>query len=554
PSTVLCAESCDTLGSSINAYLSSPLCPAVPAGSVAGIARTAALSASTNCASTVAAWEKDVGPNSKCVAAVSADFASTVGKSNKAGIAADASTSGTTSSAPNGEDQGGLSTAAKIGIAIGVVLLLALIAAFWIVYSNRHNIFPPNHPVMKYLGDGGRPSFVKRSPLAQFRGAAVGPTGASATTTTTTTKVEKTYVRIADEETGGAGAATGDASKLGERTVVEDYTAQMPDELSLRTGETILVLQAHDDGWGLGRLTRTGAEGAFPLVCVAHHKKRVAIVTFASGKAAETVGKITLPNKQAYASRHNYTFFNYASIMEQKWPNQKKSIYYTKFLSVLDLFDQGYEWVLWSDADALFLNHGQGLEEFMDEEYDLVVPTAEPANKQFSKVVNLGHFMFKNSGWSRKYIEYFLQVASLDKCVAVEGRNVMNGWLETCDAHGRFWLDDQGAMMWTFQRWERDVECHVKRVSFHHFDSEWPWFMEGDLVRVQMFTDILAITDLKTGLLNHSDPRYETMGPDNKNPGADAAETRKRFDKEYVDVGWNRVCQDGEGDSSVLVV
>ncbi|KAI9350899.1 hypothetical protein BDR26DRAFT_513989 [Obelidium mucronatum] len=233
PAAVLCASTCQTLGTSFDALLASAACPAVAPASAAFGARAAALGAAANCAATVAAWQKDAaaGAAAECVAAVAADFSVLAsGSANKANKA---------DKADAAEPDEGLSTAAKVGIAVGVVLFVALVAAAWIVYSNRHNIFPQNHPVMKYLGDGGRKSFVKpRSPLAQFRN--------SVSNTTTTTTVEKTYVRIVDEETGAAGA----------------------DELSLKVGDTILVLQTHDDGWGFGRLTKTGAEGAFPLVCV----------------------------------------------------------------------------------------------------------------------------------------------------------------------------------------------------------------------------------------------------------------------------------------------
>ncbi|KAJ3098695.1 hypothetical protein HDU96_010981 [Phlyctochytrium bullatum] len=50
--------------------------------------------------------------------------------------------------------------------------------------------------------------------------------------------------------------------------VIHPYAATLPDELELRLGEVVILLRSFDDGWGLGLDPRTGAQGAFPLVCV----------------------------------------------------------------------------------------------------------------------------------------------------------------------------------------------------------------------------------------------------------------------------------------------
>ncbi|KAJ3070122.1 hypothetical protein HDU98_006840 [Podochytrium sp. JEL0797] len=290
--------------------------------------------------------------------------------------------------------------------------------------------------------------------------------------------------------------------------------------------------------------------------------QRVALVTFAQGESAESVARITIPNKQRYADIHGYDFFNYGERIAGNI--HKTSIYFTKFASILSLFDHGYDFVIWSDSDAIFLNHSQSMQEFLDPQYDLIVPTAEPDNAKFKGVVNLGHFIFKNSAWSRAYIHRFLALADLAACTPLDGKNLMNGWLEICDpANGRFWLDDQGLMLWTFDKWGRDVDCHVKRVSFYHFDSEFPWFHEGDLVvhlpgrpsqdRIRIFEDMLAITHLKTGKMDHKDPRFHFVGPmllDSANIGG--AERRRRLDVAFEEYGWNRVCGRGEGEISVL--
>ncbi|KAL2913705.1 hypothetical protein HK105_206721 [Polyrhizophydium stewartii] len=60
----------------------------------------------------------------------------------------------------------------------------------------------------------------------------------------------------------------------GERCVqaVEDYDRAMEDEIELRVGDVIIVLQEFDDGWAFGRNTVTGAEGVFPMTITEHYE------------------------------------------------------------------------------------------------------------------------------------------------------------------------------------------------------------------------------------------------------------------------------------------
>ncbi|KAJ3077315.1 hypothetical protein HDU98_004277 [Podochytrium sp. JEL0797] len=51
--------------------------------------------------------------------------------------------------------------------------------------------------------------------------------------------------------------------------VVEEYMAQQPDELTLKFGEVIVVLESYDDGWASAKKESTGAIGAVPLSCLA---------------------------------------------------------------------------------------------------------------------------------------------------------------------------------------------------------------------------------------------------------------------------------------------
>ncbi|KAJ3210345.1 hypothetical protein HDU67_005378 [Dinochytrium kinnereticum] len=53
--------------------------------------------------------------------------------------------------------------------------------------------------------------------------------------------------------------------------IIHPYNPTLADELQLAVGQDIIVLRSFDDGWGLGMNPTTGAQGAFPLVCVVRH-------------------------------------------------------------------------------------------------------------------------------------------------------------------------------------------------------------------------------------------------------------------------------------------
>ena len=74
-------------------------------------------------------------------------------------------------------------------------------------------------------------------------------------------------------QASGAGSTTGVPESNSEvapliMKVLHPYAPTLADELELTAGQEVVVLRAFDDGWGLGMIPGTGAQGAFPLICV----------------------------------------------------------------------------------------------------------------------------------------------------------------------------------------------------------------------------------------------------------------------------------------------
>ncbi|KAJ3098227.1 hypothetical protein HDU97_004179 [Phlyctochytrium planicorne] len=57
-------------------------------------------------------------------------------------------------------------------------------------------------------------------------------------------------------------------SLLVKMRAVENYPAQLSDELDLRRGDIIIIEEMFDDGWAIGRNEATGQSGALPVSCL----------------------------------------------------------------------------------------------------------------------------------------------------------------------------------------------------------------------------------------------------------------------------------------------
>ncbi|KAJ3353935.1 hypothetical protein HDU83_006140 [Entophlyctis luteolus] len=295
-----------------------------------------------------------------------------------------------------------------------------------------------------------------------------------------------------------------------------------------------------------------------------HLRKSAAIVSFATGPAV-TLANVTFPNKRDYARRHGYDFINYA-----EWNSTLPSnisdlpVYFNKYKAILDMLEVGYDWVLWSDSDSIFMNFSTPILDFADNRFDVIAPTAEPANSIFHGVPNTGHILVKNSAWSKTYFNYLLRQVT-EPCDRLP---VLNGWLSYCNYYpgsstfDQFWLTDQGLMGYSWQRWGSDVECHVKKVAFGQFNSEFPWYQEGETVihfpgrenpqRIKMLGDLLSMLDVETGLLDHSSEHFQFLHPSNLHPDLSVGESKVFMEKMFLDAGMNQPCVGDEGAESIL--
>jgi hypothetical protein len=80
-------------------------------------------------------------------------------------------------------------------------------------------------------------------------------------------KQAKSPVKIPSAESFGSSKAVLTPAQSTLVRVTAKYDAKMPDELELKVGDVIELIESYPDGWALGKHQGTGKLGAFPLVC-----------------------------------------------------------------------------------------------------------------------------------------------------------------------------------------------------------------------------------------------------------------------------------------------
>ena len=221
-------------------------------------------------------------------------------------------------------------------------------------------------------------------------------------------------------------------------------------------------------------------------------KSNVVITTFfAPGTPYEKILQpIVSPNKAAYAAHNGYDYidaFEHEDICEIYRNHQKihpfTASHYFKLRLIVYLMEKyGYEWILWSDGDAIFLNFNQRLEQHFDSAFDVIFPSSGPTGK-WKAIINTGHFLIRNTQWSFKFFHQAYALSFIDCWDYLEGKPALNGWLKLCSGRGKPLWNDQRILQYfiSYTPFEHYGK-HFKHVPMNDFNSEFPNYWQGDLV------------------------------------------------------------------------
>ena len=104
--------------------------------------------------------------------------------------------------------------------------------------------------------------------------------------------------------------------------------------------------------------------------------------------AYANVGDIGIPNKYRYCELRNYAF----NIVREGFDTSRPASW-SKILFVKERLPH-YDWIFWTDADSLIMNHEVKLTRFIDSSYDFIMA-----------LENAGQFFIRNSEWSFKWLD-----------------------------------------------------------------------------------------------------------------------------------------------------
>lgn len=123
----------------------------------------------------------------------------------------------------------------------------------------------------------------------------------------------------------------------------------------------------------------------------------MAIVSIFNERHADLAELTWYGNKVQYAERHGY-------LAAAKTDNfSAEQVHFDKFVHMLDIMkaNPDIEWVWWLDNDAMITNFNIKLENLVDDDYHVIMPTDIAA-------LNTGSFIVRNSLQARAWLEFLL--------------------------------------------------------------------------------------------------------------------------------------------------
>lgn len=115
----------------------------------------------------------------------------------------------------------------------------------------------------------------------------------------------------------------------------------------------------------------------------------------------QSISSCAIDNFLLYSHRHNYPFF----FMNKHLLNTNRKLYWGKIDIIRHYFSLGYDWIVWTDLDVLFMNHDIRLQTFIDN-----VPASAHfigvLQTKFRKIAS-GFFIIRNSKQSLELLDFW---------------------------------------------------------------------------------------------------------------------------------------------------
>lgn len=139
-----------------------------------------------------------------------------------------------------------------------------------------------------------------------------------------------------------------------------------------------------------------------------------------------------------------------------------------------------YDWIMWTDGDAIFYNFQERLEQFLDPNFDVIYASSDPFEDRWRGIINTGHFFVKCSNWACRFFHEAYALSFINCWTYMEGKAPVNDWLNMCKSS--ILADQRILQFYVTYMPEELYGCHFKHQSMRDFDSEFPEYQHGDLV------------------------------------------------------------------------
>jgi hypothetical protein len=124
------------------------------------------------------------------------------------------------------------------------------------------------------------------------------------------------------------------------------------------------------------------------------------IVTYYTPTGAyKEIGLLGASSKEIYAARQGYEFHRFTEQFDPKWNPSWQKVY--ALLKVMRAAAPG-DWLFWSDADSILLNHRLKLDRLVGTNADLII-------SKDGIGINAGEFLIRCSDWSIGFLESLFQ-------------------------------------------------------------------------------------------------------------------------------------------------
>jgi mannan polymerase II complex MNN10 subunit len=114
---------------------------------------------------------------------------------------------------------------------------------------------------------------------------------------------------------------------------------------------------------------------------------------------SDSLLEMTWPNKQAYADKHGYSFFDESDNLDKLRPPSWSKIKAAQRL----LHEEDCDWVFWLDADTVIINSEKTVQAFLpsNPDKDLILTRQKGGN------YNAGAWLIRNSAWSKQFLQHW---------------------------------------------------------------------------------------------------------------------------------------------------